>query len=200
MDITENGTTARSMPACLVQGRAMWDHYHHRTLVHVSSVQRYCFALAQADRALRTLDLIAMQHDADKFEEPNLTPYIWLTWRYRAQQAGEPFQYAPGMEEAVRAATERHVRANAHHPEYWSPQAGELTNAQDRDAPPAQIVDATTMPDLALAEMVADWCAVAAERGNTPRAWADANVGVRWRFTDAQRERIYRWIDVAWAG
>ena len=50
------------------------------------------------------------------------------------------------------------------------------------------MIDATKMPDLDVAEMVADWCAVSEERGNHPKTWADKNVNVRLKFTDDQKK------------
>ena len=67
-----------------------------------------------------------------------------------------------------------------------------------RDKPPEEMIDATKMPDLDIAEMVADWCAVSEERGNTPKSWADKNVNVRWKFTDEQSDLIYEIIDAVW--
>jgi hypothetical protein len=34
------------------------------------------------------------------------------------------------------------------------------------------------------------------EKGNKAKTWADNNVGVRWGFTDVQKDLIYELIDV----
>jgi len=73
-----------------------------------------------------------------------------------------------------------------------------LINKNDRDEPPAEMVDATKMPDLDLAEMVADFCAMSEEKGNTPQSWADRNVNKRWKFTDQQSDLIYEIMNKVW--
>jgi len=191
---------SQSIPAPTAEMEA---HFVARTERHILLVQRYAARLAAylrgydptlADLLLRRV----ARHDASKFAHPERTPYVWLTWRYRCQERGVPFAAPAGLDAAIQAATERHILTNDHHPEYWQLRRTALLNPTDRDAPPAQIVDATRMPPSRLAEMVADWCAVAEERGNTPRAWADRNVGVRWRFTPQQVDRIYEWSGRAW--
>ena len=102
-------------------------------------------------------------------------------------------------DEAINKATVHHVTNNAHHPEHWTDQKEALINKEDRDKPPKEIVDATKMPDIHIAEMVADWSAMSEELAkNTPKEWADDNVNVRWKFTDHQKDLIYELISVAW--
>ena len=60
------------------------------------------------------------------------------------------------------------------------------------------MVDATKMPDLDLAEMIADWLAVSEERGTDPKDWADKNVNIRWKFDDEQKDLIYELIEKIW--
>jgi len=95
-------------------------------------------------------------------------------------------------------ATTHHVTQNSHHPEAHSPTTDNLINKEDRDKPPSSIIDATTMPELDIAEMVADWCAMSEEKGGTPREWAERNVNVRWQFTDEQVDIIFKIIDKVW--
>lgn len=56
----------------------------------------------------------------------------------------------------------------------------------------------TGMPDLDVAEMCADWMAMSKELGGTPKDWADKNVNVRWKFTEAQKKLIYEIIGECW--
>jgi hypothetical protein len=46
--------------------------------------------------------------------------------------------------------------------------------------------------------MVADWLAMSEELGGHPRQWADTNVGVRWKFSEAQSSFIYELIERVW--
>jgi hypothetical protein len=204
MPIDVNGV---NVPTLAWQQRVdeMVAHFERRTYRHIDLVQKYCRRLADALSDIMAGQLICRMevHDQSKLREPEREPYIWVTWQYRCRDLGVPFDPPPGMEGRMRAATELHVRVNPHHPEHWDPDVrirAACINLQDRDAPPAKIVDATRMLDLYLYEMVADWCAVSEERGGSPVEWADANVGVRWAFTDAQRKVIYDAIAVAWHG
>jgi hypothetical protein len=65
---------------------------------------------------------------------------------------GIEWDYLHRGEEFLELAHEQHVRTNDHHPEYW---AGGLKE----------------MPEVAIAEMVADWKARSNEFGTDLRAW-----------------------------
>ena len=54
------------------------------------------------------------------------------------------------------------------------------------------------MIDDDIKEMVADWCAMSEEKGNTPKEWADKVVNKRWKFTSEQTKLIYTLIDKCW--
>ena len=54
------------------------------------------------------------------------------------------------------------------------------------------------MPDEYIAEMVADWCSVSLERNNSPKDWADSNLGIRWKFNPRQTKLIYDLIEAIW--
>ena len=96
-------------------------------------------------------------------------------------------------------ASNMHVNSNSHHPECHSNQTDNLINRDDRDRPPEEMVDATKMTDLDIAEMVADWSAMSEEKGtNTPMEWADKNVNIRWKFKKEQKELIYKLMNEIW--
>ena len=95
-------------------------------------------------------------------------------------------------------ATIHHIKNNRHHPEFHTDQVEGILNTNDRDKPPEELVDGTKMPDLDIAEMCADWCAMAEELKNNPIKWADDNIGVRWRFDDEQTEWIYKILNKVW--
>jgi hypothetical protein len=182
-----------------VMTEEMEQHFIARTRRHIALTQKYCVRLEERDPNLAGLSARGLVHDASKFEAPECEPYIWLTWRYKCKDDGVPCVLPPGMEARINAATEHHILTNAHHPEAHQARRSGLLNTQDRDKPPREMVDATRMGALYIAEMVADWAAMSEERGNTARAWADQNVNVRWRFTPAQVALIDRLIDVAQA-
>jgi hypothetical protein len=167
------------------------QHFLDRTDRHVRGVQQACARLVASFPDLGPLLKRAQRHDASKYEEPERTPYIWLIWRYKCKDDGMPCVLPAGMEAQIAQATVHHILGNAHHPESHQGRVADLLNPADRDMPPGEVVDATGMGRLDIAEMVADWASMGAERGNTVRAWADRNVNVRWRFTPQQ----VRWID-----
>lgn len=176
----------------------MRGHYLDRTDRHISLVQKYCKRIK--DRYYIFPDILrrGQDHDQSKFTPIEFEPYVLLTWRYKCKDEGMELVFSDEIEDKIRAATEHHVRSNDHHPEYWAPPRESMINPKDRDKPPEEIVDATHMSHLAIAELVADWCAMSEERGNTPREWADKNVGIRWKFDKPQRELIYGLIDSVW--
>jgi hypothetical protein len=60
------------------------------------------------------------------------------------------------------------------------------------------MVDASKMPDVSLAEMCADWMAMAEEKGTNPLTWAEKNVNIRWKFTEGQTKKIYEILNTIW--
>jgi hypothetical protein len=173
----------------------MEKHFKERTDHHIHLVQKYCKKLEE-----HVPGLVARgeRHDASKFENEERLPYTWLTWRYKCKDAGKPCVLPKGMEERINKATEHHILSNAHHPEFHQSKRSGLLNTDDRDKPPKEMIDSTKMSKLDIGEMVADWCAMSEERGNTPKEWAKKNVNVRWKFTPEQEKHIFKLIDGAW--
>ena len=169
-------------------------HFYARTNQHIELVKKYALEmLGEFPSMARVVD----KHDKSKFDNPEIKPYIDITWFYKCQREKVPFD-SDYTEEERQQATVHHIKNNKHHPEYWDPNAGdEAINTKDRDKP-AVLVDATKMPGIYVAEMVADWCAVSEERKSDPRKWAKDNIGKRWKFTEEQETLIYRLIDLAW--
>jgi hypothetical protein len=137
---------------------------------------------------------IVKEHDRSKFSEPELSPYIELTWKKRCEKYGELYIANEELLSKIPIATEYHVRNNKHHAESWSNQAGQLISSKDRDDVNV-MVDGRLMPDVYICEMVCDWCAVGEEMGNSARSWADMKVGSRWLFTEEQVALIYTLIE-----
>lgn len=168
----------------------MQVHFENRTARHISLVQKYG----------KKLGLNYSDHDASKLQEPELTSYIWITWNYRQQREGIPFEMPGEMLERSHEATYHHITHNEHHPEFWddSMEDGKL-NSKNRDGIPEVKVDATAMPVSALKEMCCDWAAMSEELGNSPVEWADKVVGIRYDFTPRQTMVIYKTLEKIWS-
>jgi len=179
--------------------KKMKDWFEKRTKKHIELVQKYCEKLVEYDED-KYGELIERGevHDASKFKSPEMDPYIYTTWKYKCEADGVDFDCPKEMEDKMTDATEHHILNNRHHPEFHCDKTDNLINENNRDAPPEEMIDATKMGDIDIGEMVADWCAVSEERGNTPKSWADKNVNVRWEFTDLQEDLIYELIDAVW--
>jgi hypothetical protein len=177
----------------------MKNWFETRTARHIKLVQKYCQKLSTYDDG-KYEELIKRGeiHDQSKYKDPEIEPYIYTTWQYKCKDDGVEFECPEGMDEKMNKATEHHVKNNAHHPEFHSKKEVDLINREDRDKPPEEMIDATEMTDLDLAEMCCDWVSMSEEKGNTPRGWADKNVNVRWKFDDEQEELIYELLDEAW--
>ena len=179
--------------------KEMEDFFVERTNKHINLVRKYCKKIADYDKE-RFGDLIerGKVHDDSKFEEPEKGPYVYITWQYRCKDKGEKFDIPEDMKEKMSKATEKHVKHNAHHPEFHCEKEVGLISRENRDKPPKEIIDATKMPDLDLAECVADWMGMSQEKGTSPKDWADKNVNIRWKFTDEQKSLIYELIENVW--
>lgn len=181
----------------------MKDWFLKRTNLHISLVQKYCKEIAKQFDEFEDLDYICEKHDADKFQEEQMLPYIWITWKYKCLEDGLNFQdYNPpkNLDKLTLEATERHVTnpKNVHHPECHSKKKDGLINPNERDGASGQIIDATSMPDIAIAEMCADWMSVSKEKGNSPQEWADKNIDKRWKFNKKQVDLIYKILNTIW--
>lgn len=163
------------------------EWFEKRTNRHIELVRKYA----------RKLDLDFPDHDSSKFLEPEKTPYIEITWDYKCKSDNVPNNLPENIKETMYNASNHHVKNNKHHPEYWSDQ-NEVINKVNRDQPLEEIIDSVKMPDESILEMVCDWCAMSEEKGNSPKEWADKNVGIRWKFTPEQTKLIYETIDKIW--
>lgn len=172
--------------------------FEKRTRKHIGLVGEFCDKIADKHPEFKELLERKKVHDASKFEEPEYTPYLFVTWKYKCRKDGEEFEVPKEIEERMHEATLHHVTTNSHHPEYHSPRKDGLINRENREAPPKEIVDATSMPDIDVAEMCADWMAMSKELGSGPKSWADKNINVRWKFTEAQKKLIYEIIRECW--
>lgn len=175
--------------------------YEQRTSRHIKLVGKYCEKISQEFPEFKELIERAKVHDNSKYESPEMAPYIWLTWKYKCKDDGKDFNsYDPpeDIDERMHEATEHHVLNNSHHPEYHCGKKEDVINRDNRDKPSGKVLDATKMPDLDIAEMCADWCAMSEEKSTDPKEWADKNINKRWKFTDEQSRLIYKLIESVW--
>lgn len=176
----------------------MKEWFEKRTNLHISLVGKYCQKIAEKFPEYKGLVERAKVHDKSKFEEPEISPYVWITWKYKCKKDNVKFDAPEDLDEKMHEATEHHVLNNSHHPEYWCGKKSGVINKNNRDLAMDKPLDATSMPDLDIAEMVADWCGVSEEKGGNPAEWADKNIGKRWNFSPKQQELIYNLIESVW--
>ena len=177
----------------------MEDWFVKRTNMHISLVQKWCKIIENYDsEKFGGLIERGNVHDESKLVEPERIPYIYVTWNYKCKEDGKKFNPPKDIDDMMNNATFHHVKNNAHHPESHTEQTKDILNRKDRDKPPKEMVDATKMKDLDIGEMVADWMAMSNEKKTSPKDWADKNVNIRWKFTDAQKKLIYNLIEDLW--
>ena len=184
----------------------MLDWFDRRTHHHIRLVQKYCGKIDKYDpEKYNGIVERGKEHDKSKFEDPEMDPYVMISWRYKCKKDKKDFadffdsdEDLKKTEEEMNKASEHHIKNNAHHPEFHTDQKSNLINKDDRDKPPAKMIDATKMGDLDIAEMCADWTAMSEELADDPIKWADKNVNVRWKFTDEQKDLIYELIKAIW--
>lgn len=172
--------------------KEMEDWFNERTHKHIALVQKYANMIAEyKPEIFGNLVGIVKVHDASKLNDNvEKIPYIFISWDYHCKDLKKDYSIPKEMKEKTNEATMHHVKNNKHHPEYWAGETAQI-NKDDRDAVTKELVDATKMPDLYLGEMMADWMAMAEEKGNTVKDWADKVVNKRWKFTDEQKDLIY---------
>ena len=172
----------------------------NRTNKHVSLVKNAAKKIVGAYPEFEDLLKQVEVHDASKLEEPEKTPYVSITWRHKLENERGEFDpinnkgyQTPGLlaKEDENTATLHHITTNSHHPEYHLKDKQDANiNSKDRDKSNS-CVDATAMPDLDIAEMVADWQAMSEELGkNTSRQWFNKQKDVRWHFSAKQEQLI----------
>jgi len=182
------------------------QHFIDRTNKHIQLVQNAAAKIVEAYPEFAELLKQVEVHDDSKFEEPERTPYIEITWRHRLEKKkGEYDPYndkgyqTPGKleKEEENKATVHHVTTNSHHPEYHLKDKSDANiNKDDRDKSD-KVVDASLMPDIDVAEMIADWQAMAEElQTNSAREWFEKQKDVRWHFSKHQVELIDKLLKV----
>lgn len=182
--------------------KEMDDFFKKRTMEHISRVQKNMRKILKSDIS-KEIDVVLFktalkEHDKSKYSYPEHQPYILITWDYKCKDKGIDSKLSESTHDVMNKATEHHVKTNEHHPEYWSDKEVGIINRGDRDKPPEEMIDVTRMPSTYIAEMVADWMAMSEEKGTCPYEWAKKNIGVRWKFSNSQKDFIYEILNTVW--
>lgn len=176
----------------------MREWFDRRTNKHIERVQKYCEKIEKYNpEKFKGLVEQAKDHDKSKFEDPEVNPYVHITWQYKCKEDGIEFEAPKDMDDKMNEATNHHVLNNRHHPEFHCGKKADVINRKDRDKP-KELIDATKMLDLDIGEMVADWMSMSEEKNSSPKDWADKNVNIRWKFNDNQKDLIYELIEEIW--
>lgn len=164
------------------------DFFNKRTNKHIDRVQNAAKKIVDKYNEYKELLEQVEDHDASKFEEPEMTPYIELTWLKKQDQGDD------GGKD-IENATLHHIKNNKHHPEYHNKEKANI-DSTNRDKS-IECISTRNMDDVSIAEMVADWQAMAEELGtNTSREWYDDVKNVRWSFSKKQEELIDKFLTV----
>jgi hypothetical protein len=155
-----------------------YNNFLKRTNEHIKRVENNSKMIADNFPELDTNEVIqrGKDHDASKFEDPEIIPYIYLTEYYRCKNSGKKFKYPEGMKELVDKACEHHIKNNRHHIDFHS----KLSDMTSED----------------LAEMVADWTAMSQELDNSIEEWKEKFLKDHKGFTEKQIDLINKLVDL----
>lgn len=171
---------------------AMIENYFSGTKKHLGDVFKFIDKIYALDNAkYAALPIRKLLYDLSKNMEPEFKAYTLLMWKDEHPE----FKLSSEMEDFVKRGIFHHWKNNRHHPEFHDGSL-KLSNVVglDDDIPPNKVVNATDMTDLDLAEMVADWCALAGDNNMTPDTWAKNHIGKHFKFTPDQVNTIYSLI------
>jgi len=176
----------------------MKNHFINRTSKHIELVNKYLNKINDLNLPEIITAVLFDNHDASKFEEPELTPYIYINWYYHCKNNNIPYTIPNDMATKCNLASFYHDKNNPHHPEFWDNNYDEL---KILDKGIKYVVDATSMPFSNIAQMIADWTAMDEELNPekekpSAKEWADKNINIKWKFTPEQIKFIYKLIDL----
>lgn len=174
------------------EGDEKEEFFEERTAFHISLVQDAAKKIVDAYPELSELSTQVEHHDGSKYEEPERTPYIELTWNKKEGTKAEG-----ELEDQITQATLHHIKNNRHHPEYHLEDKSKANLSSTNRDESIECVDASNMPDVDVAEMVADWQGMSEElQTNTSREWFNDVKDVRWHFSSEQEELIDKLLKV----
>lgn len=160
-----------------------YEHFLSRTNMHVQLVKDNAATLVKRYAELVQLLVQVELHDASKYIEPELSPYIELSW-YKKLKEKPP----ECLNDNINKATLHHIKNNLHHPEYHNKDKANINTTNRDDS--IECIDASNMDYISIAEMVCDWVAMGTEIGNSARSWYNKTKDKRWKFTSRQEDFI----------
>ena len=95
------------------------QYFLDRTKKHIDLVQKAAKKIVDKYPEFSELTKQVKKHDKSKFKEPELTPYISLTWRKKPGNENIDNKELLSKEEE-NEVTLRHCFVNKHHCEYWT--------------------------------------------------------------------------------
>lgn len=190
-----------------VDDKEKLDYFLKRMHLHIGLVQKAAAKIAEAyPEEFGELIKQTADHDASKLKDPELTPYVAITWRHKLEKEegkfdpikGKGYQTPGRLEKKDEDdATLHHIKNNTHHPEFWLDDKLKANLGTTNRDDSIECVDATKMDAISVAEMIADWQAMAEElKTNTAREWFNKVSDERWHFSDDQKELIDRLLKV----
>lgn len=184
----------------------MAKHFYKRTKMHIKAIQTFASRILQDKELMKFINREEFikdieNHDQSKFEDPEVKPYIRLTWRQRFAKTKSYKKPGELDDPEINEATLHHIKNSKHHPEFWAKQKNNqednILSKGDRTKSPA-LVDATNMPLTYVASMTADWMAMSKELNDNPYDWMNKNIGKRWKFTKEQEDFMKMILDHIW--
>ena len=86
--------------------KEMVDFFEERMHDHIRQVGEAIDKIIEHCPYLKTfLEERKKLHDCSKFEEPERSPYIWITWFYKLKAQGIKFDYPDDIKDKVVEAT-----------------------------------------------------------------------------------------------
>lgn len=172
----------------------MKNEFHRQLELHVVMIRSRMYSMMKIlPQYKHELHRRMFVHDLSKLTDEEQLPgqilYAWKRlnpyWKPSLRQA-----------QAMLYAIHKHVTTETHHPEYYDKLRVPAPFIPEVNIPtqPKTVIDATTMPDIDIIEMVCDWCAASEERGGSAYQWAIQNINKRWKFNEHQTELIYQTI------
>lgn len=152
------------------------DLFRKRTSLHIQRVRDNIYLWQDKHTEFfEELSTRALDHDKGKFFEPELTPYIWLTWENHCLINNISLKLDETIKYSIAHAISHHITKNRHHPEFYS--------------------NPDNMTKVDLIEMVCDWKAISQEMGEkSPIDYANRVLGKKFHFSPEKCEEIKKII------
>jgi hypothetical protein len=134
----------------------MYDSFDTETKKHVERIKSNAKILEDTLPELKGVYAQATRHDSTKYEEPELTAYVFESWVNKCKEEGVDYNPPSELPELLRVAKIHHLQNNKHHPEYWDENFDPSTVSQGGVVDESVEADGTAMDSISIAEMVCD--------------------------------------------